>query len=647
MNSTNEGVVLRIIRLNAKKVLLSGYVIAGLFYLVLAMHIPVSLSVYSTHDDALFWNRAYPVLTGNWLGVFNNLTFAKGPGFTLFESFNALTGLPITFTLAALYIGATGLLVHKLSGIIHSETLKLALFVFFMIQPGLFPGRIIRDYFYVSILLLILAGLTALFSQSRPMGGLKWNVALGALLGVFFITREESIWILPGTLLVFAYLGAKYFRSKKRIFIKTSTVVLLSSLVAPLVTSSINLAYYGVFRVTDSNSGPFDRALSNLQSVMVGEKEPYLPVPAKVREAIYEESPSFATLKGYFDGPGMGWTEHGCNFYANTCGDYAGGWFMWALRAAAASEGNYSSARAADDFFNKIADEVSDACNAERLKCQDSGIPFVPNFVEGDFERALAAFGRATQVSFYQDGSKDLESVSEGPLGALNLVRAFLGNPRSYPSEQEQSGSINGWYISGDEKWIYLQCLSERREIIRKASPDVEAAFPKQNSKDSRFGFEYPVGNSCGLYSSDGTELIQELDSLENLTGYSKTVGQGVLQIDSVFRPEYQLSWNLPLSIKSGLYDLQRHVIIWVSIIGIAFALFFTLRNARRMEAREILSLSIASMIFVRLIVVSVIDATYFPAVNSLYLAPNFALIPILSAIGLSYIFEMRKKNAK
>jgi hypothetical protein len=65
------------------------------------------------------------------------------------------------------------------------------------------------------------------------------------------------------------------------------------------------------------------------------------------------------------------------------------------------------------------------------------------------------------------------------------------------------------------------------------------------------------------------------------------------------------------------------------------------------MEAREILSLSIASMILLRLIVVSIIDATYFPAVNSLYLAPNFALIPILSAIGLSYIFEMRKKNAK
>src|SRR5262249_9851055 len=104
-----------------------------------------------------------------------------------------------------------------------------------------------------------------------------------------------------------------------------------------------NWLAYGRFVGVDYKERNFVAALDALDSVDFGPHIDYVPVPRATRELIYSVSASFASLKPYLD-PSRGavW-QYGCPVYPTTCGDIAGGWFMWALREAAAKAGHYRS----------------------------------------------------------------------------------------------------------------------------------------------------------------------------------------------------------------------------------------------------------------------------------------------------------------
>ena len=107
--------------------------------------------------------------------------------------------------------------------------------------------------------------------------------------------------------------------------------------VALLALAACNFAAYRTWAIVDFKGGGYSRAVNALQSVRTGPPVAYVPVPAKVRARVYTASPTFASLRPYLEGPnGEVYRHVSCEVYATTCGDYAGGWFIWALRDAAA-----------------------------------------------------------------------------------------------------------------------------------------------------------------------------------------------------------------------------------------------------------------------------------------------------------------------
>jgi len=86
---------------------------------------------------------------------------------------------------------------------------------------------------------------------------------------------------------------------------------------------------------------------------------------------VYSESASFAKLKNFLDPPDQSsrWINAACRPLPSTCGDIGGGWFLWAVRDAAAKAGIYESPEKAAAFYQSLANEVEAACESGRLKC--------------------------------------------------------------------------------------------------------------------------------------------------------------------------------------------------------------------------------------------------------------------------------------
>lgn len=624
------------------------YLVSATFYLILATHVPLELIFYSPHDDAHFWTQAYSLVSGQWLGSFNELTFSKGPGFSFFEAFNVLTGFPVTLTFAIFYVGASFVFVSSTKTLIQSEFLRVTLFVLLMVQPGSIPTRPIRDYFYISLLLLLMSGLIKILSE-RNSGKKPVHIALlGVAAGTFFVTREEWLWIIPMFLLVFISIALEYKSSPlaRKQIVKITAIFAGFTILVPTAIATLNYSIYGVFRVTDSASGPFFKALGSLESIRSSNPISFVPVSNEALELGYKVSPALRELRPYFDGPGQGWIQQGCKGYSKTCQDFAAAWFMWSFRSAVKFAGHYGNAQEADNFFNTVASQVDDACARKLIVCVRPALPIVPSLSEEDIARLPNSIQLALLTTTYQRGFENSATSSSGPIGGLNLVRSFLGSPRSFPSQSEQVASIQGWYISKNDSWIALDCKGKITDIARLPSSDVQKSYPVSKASENRFNLEYPMNNSCNI-SPQGTTLRKtySLDELPNLSDFSDKSSDETFQVDIKIAPEYKKSWQFALEIKESLLSFQKTISAPLLIMGIASFLIFGM-NRRSSAKTRLFFFALMSIFLVRAALLVVIDSHSFPAINSLYMAPNLILVPIISIFGISFLWEFFRSRS-
>jgi hypothetical protein len=241
-----------------------------LLFTALSLHLPVALLADAGLDDNLFVQNAGSLIAGHWLGPYSNTTLAKGPGFPFFLALNAVLGLPITLSLALLYSGACAFVAVTLYRILGSPWLSLFSFLLMQWHPAMIPVRIIRDDLSAPQALLILACVCHfVFLPSRLRTRLLWGIASGILIGWFWMTREDGIWILPG-LAVIILLQAFRLWPWRREVVRLAVPVVgagLAMLGTLGAVAAINLAAYGGFTIVDFKSRDFARTLDILQSL--------------------------------------------------------------------------------------------------------------------------------------------------------------------------------------------------------------------------------------------------------------------------------------------------------------------------------------------------------------------------------------------
>ncbi len=338
------------------------------------------------HDDQLFLKLARFIAEGQWLGPYDTLTLAKGPIYPAFVALNHYLGLPLRFTEELVYIGACALAVRALRPLALGGWARLLIFAVLLVNPLTYEGqdmtRILRQHLTVPFALIVCASLVALaLRRDRTIAArLPWAITFGLTLGLFWLTREEGIWILGMTALlaVLAFgqiiIGPALARGRSLALL---FVAFIAAAVPYVTVGTLNERHYGWFGPTEFHAQDFRDAYGALTRVQVGPHYPYIAVTREAREAIYQVSPAFAELRPHFEGKiGYGWADD-ISFKRDER-QIAAGWFMWAFRDAVAAAGHYGSAREALAFYRRIADEVNRACNAGKIPARGPRSGFAP-----------------------------------------------------------------------------------------------------------------------------------------------------------------------------------------------------------------------------------------------------------------------------
>ncbi len=365
-------------------------------------------SVYAiagaAHDDRLFLLLAESIVRGDWLGAYSQMTLAKGPFYSLWIAAMYWVGLPLGLSVQLAYAGACALFARACRPAIRSGAALLAIYALLLWNPMSYEapmmGRIIRQQIYTPLGIAIFAGLVALYCRRSESvrRQLPWAVLTGLSFGCFWLTREESVWLIPSVALL---AGAAVFwafrlgRAPGRNLLHSLGHAALCAALPLLLVSWQNYRHYGWFGTVEFHATEFQDAYGAMVRVKIGPDLDYVPVTRQAREAMYAVSPTFAKLQPYLEGDyGRGWA--GASFAMTGLPaeerQIGGGWLMWALRDSVAAAGFCHNAREALSFYKHMAREINQACDEGRLPAYPRRSGFLSRWRPGQ----AAAIARTT-----------------------------------------------------------------------------------------------------------------------------------------------------------------------------------------------------------------------------------------------------------
>ncbi|MFO1059193.1 MAG: hypothetical protein U1E53_19780 [Dongiaceae bacterium] len=604
----------------------------------------------AAHDDALFVRLAASIARSGWLGTYDELTLAKGPMLSAVMAAGFVLGFPLPLLLDSIYAAAALTAAAALRAFLPHPASRLAILALILFNPFTTAiDRIERERLYPALALLTISAAIGLYGaarRGRPTAA--WGIGLGLLSGLFWLTREEGLWLTPALGLLLAAAALARFRRRAGGPRWRALAVLLPPLAAFLLVdlsvAGVNRIAYGVFATNVFRERPFRDAYGALLRVQPGPTR-YVPVPAAVRQALYRESPRFAAMR-----PGIeGWVGIGCPAaYPDlaVCGDIGGGHMLWAVLSGARAAGHADSGVALAAFLSALAAEVDAACDSGRLSCGPPHSGLMPPLDRALLARQLpAALARAVRLVVGFEGGRPQQRPSEAGALYIGQMTAFthaeVAADRATPTTLVRS--VAGWvYLPGHEPFaVALRSAGRPLPIapIWLEGADVAARFADPAAHRLRFVLSGDCPAPCELVlSAAGRELAFPL-GVGGTGSRDLAEPKGWLYLDRV---ETSRDWvprwprQARLAVLGALARLYAAIGPGLAVVGVAAWLVLAV-GALRGRGAGLLVVATAPLLggLALALVVALIDVTSFKAINSSYLLPASVMFLLFAGVSI------------
>lgn len=390
-------------------------------YFLIALNRPWSLQTQHIHDDALYMRLAASLVSGEWLGAYDDRTLAKPPGFPFFLALTSTSGLPFNIAVGLFNASASALFSYGIFRLTSSRIAGLLTFTLVLFSPQHFEiTRVIRETIYPYQVLAYLGFLLVWWSTATA--GWKWLVLAGLTFGWIWITREDGIWLVPGTLLFFLLTPAPVRRR-----LHAALIFTVAAISIPLLLGAANAAHYGRWSISEMKDPVFVSAISATQSVVVGNRIQGVAVTARAREEIYKASPAFSELREILESPE--YFTFACAYNRSSCGEIANGFWHWAVRYAAWQRGKHSSPQEAAAFYRQIKAEIETACERGDFACDVRFADSLPTIIDADLVNVPGYTLDLLLTSLLFKGVQVQPDPSTGGEAELGAASKLLNNP--------------------------------------------------------------------------------------------------------------------------------------------------------------------------------------------------------------------------
>lgn len=639
------------------------WLVVALVSLWMRTGFPIHALAASAADDALFIRTAQHLAAGEWLGPYDHLTLTKGMMYPLFIAASMFAAIPLKFAEQAAWLAASGgvaVLVMRWTGRRWMGTLLFVVLTFNPVFWNNQLARVVRENLYMSLSLAVL-GLAVLvaFSDRRGWRGLVAPVALGIAGGVFWLTREEGLWLLPALACVLALAalgivarrgrpgaaapGAPRVRLAAGLALRLGVAALGFALTYGTV-AALNARHYGVFATNEFKSDAFQRAYGALSRIRHDHWRRYVVFPRDARLRAYAVSAAARELRPFLEGKdGEGWRRVGCEQMqtpAEACPEILSGWFLWALRDAARKAGHHETASRARAFYERLADEVNAACDAGRVDCLPPRHTLAPPFRREYLAQSLAPAATLLRLIGTFGGGAVGSLPSEGPEAGIATFRDIAG-PVAGP-DVIVTRRVKGWVSGvGEAPVLFLRRtdgLPAEAEQTMLPAPDVRAAY------SPRAAWRFVLASDCApgrcelVFQAPGAVPLAlpwgEIVALSALDRPGATLF--VETVEEVARPQsgsLRRAWQVGIAgAVAGAYAAVFPALAALSLAGLLAA-----AALRKLPPPPVSALMLGSLCAVasRVTLLAYLDATSLPSASILYASPATPFAIVAVVLGL------------
>ncbi len=382
--------------------LIIALVFLCLFKQFLISKMPLYALAGAVEDDGLMVKNAKSILDGNWLGEYKYNTLLKNQMFPLFlriiYGFNIsyLSAVTILYSIASLF------LIYSISARIKNKFVLIIIFGFVLFNPITYSRMVIQRVYRNSLIpalsLMVVSGYIGLLlkQDKRFFEYAITSIITSVAFGMFYYTREDSIWLLPFSLfMTFSILIALFIKFRKEknfkaFFIKGLLVIL------PLIAMNIigaffanqNYKSYGVRLVNIQTEGAMAEAFRTMNSVKPNVDIPKVTNPKEKIQRMADVSPSLAKIELELNNE--------IEKFANpSTGEVEDGLFGWALLNATEASG-FKTLPEQMEIFKGIKEELNSAMNQGLLERQ-ALMPVINDvpLSKGDYKNLITGSFRA------------------------------------------------------------------------------------------------------------------------------------------------------------------------------------------------------------------------------------------------------------
>lgn len=612
---------------------------------ILSFFIPISIFSTAIHDDAHFINQSISIINGDWLGTYNQMTLIKGPAFPIWLIIAHYTHVPLSIFNQLIYCISSIALTFTIKKFVGGKNFPyLILIALLCFQPYLFTERVIRDYSYTSLTFLLIASIANISGEMNVKN--IFCILLSSVFSfMFWYTREEGIWIV--LFLIIPVILIKTSKNKLGQSLSYITCIILFFLFSSLISHK-NMEVYGTASIVDFKDTSFKNALAALYSIKPTQTKPdHVPASKDQRLIAYKISPTFKKLEPFLES-NNGWKAISCNVYSNVCGDYAGGWFMWAFRDAVYNVGGYKNAVTSNNFYSSIANEINTACEKKIISCNKSLISYLPSpppdFIIKYVKAMLKGLLKVTYI--------DIDTVSprlsyDGGKYSIKEIADFFNITNYMPTDEQLTGIISGWYYNhnDNEDWLFLKYKGNKIiKVRRELSIDVSQNL--NTTKASNVRFRIPdVSELEAICSLHNTDSCVHFANIKQNRQYA--LAGGVLNIDKIIIPNKINPSNKYHANTLKLLTILYKIITLVLTIYSVVIVNSTLRSKKSTFNIPALIIVITSLglCFSRIAILALIDITAFPAIVPLYMLPCYPLYCV-SIFTATFLLKRNKKES-
>jgi hypothetical protein len=629
--------------------------IAFVVKLVLTSAISIA-PVFAPHDSSNFLEHAKFIAAGQWLGPYDAFTLIKGPFFPLYLAFVREFGVPLPLAHLVTYALACVLACIAIRSIVRDPRILGAMFAVLFFNPFTFEqgaGFTNRSQISGTLALAVIACATALFVRRAEPARASWiwSIGLGAFLSAFWLTREESVWLLPAlaVLLVPFVLRARRetwdFAIERAAFATLPFALLLSSLA---IVTQVNAGAYGWATVVELQSPEFAAAYGSLARIDHPPAERQVPVPHAALDVAYAVSPAALELRASLDGQnGMGWRSLSCNV-SRICNEIAGGWFMWAFRQATEAAGHYRSGAEARAYYVRLAREINTACDAKRIACGPRRDTLVPPVTLADARPIARAFvDLALRIgALYDDSNFAQENFPEN--GPLARDYQFVTDS---PYISTGRRDITGWLIAPDAASIgaYSGTTPDSSaDLSFVPSPDLAPAMVRDGrgtagAAHGRFDLSTACNVECSLRVTDSADSVTSIPLDIAAPDFANAhLIYHLESIDGSTSGGVAASDGLKNGILEAILGAYQHVVSWLLLASIALLGIELIGGLRRVPAevedKVVIGLALFLGTAAYVAILAAVETLSFPSTNPEY---ESVVYPIALFLG-AFMFAAR-----